>query len=106
MVKTCALSDAKPHGLKPREKSYQVFDGDGLYIEVATSGSKIWRVKKIVDGKVIRRSLGKYPSFDLKTAREKRVAFEAQLAKGLPDDALRLVTFGDLFAEWRKKTYV
>jgi hypothetical protein len=103
MPKTCALSDAKLRGLKPREKPYQVFNGKGLYIEVATSGSKIWRIQKTVNGKIIRRSFGKYPAVDLKTAREKRAAFEAQLAKGLSDGALRLVKFGDLFAEWRQK---
>jgi hypothetical protein len=80
MAKTCALSDVKLRGLKPRDKPYQVFDGGGLYVEVVPSGSKIWRIQKTVNGKVVRRSLGKYPAVDIKTAREKRASFEARLA--------------------------
>jgi integrase len=103
MLKICALSDAKIRGLKPREKPYQVFDGEGLYLEVASSGSKIWRIQKILNGKVIRRSFGKYPALDLKTAREKRVEFEALLAKGLLDNGPAISTFADLFNEWIAK---
>jgi integrase len=103
MTGTCAISDAKLRSLKPKEKPYQVFDGDGLYIQVTPSGSMLWRVQKCVNGKTIRRSLGKYPAVDLKTAREKRAAFEAQLAKGPVEDGPSILTFADLFAQWKAK---
>jgi hypothetical protein len=51
MAKTCALSGAKPRGVKPREKPCQIYGGDGLYVEAAPSGPKIWRVKKSTTGK-------------------------------------------------------
>ena len=30
---------------KPREKPYRLFDGRGLYLEVAPSGGRWWRFK-------------------------------------------------------------
>jgi hypothetical protein len=34
MAETCALSDNKLRGLKPGDKPYQIYDGDGLYVEI------------------------------------------------------------------------
>jgi len=59
--------------LKAREKRYEVFDGDnrnGLSVEVMPSGSKFWRGRFRIDGKVYRRSLGEFPAVGLKEARE------------------------------------
>jgi hypothetical protein len=33
MAKICAFTDAKPRGLKPSEKTYQIYSGDGLYLQ-------------------------------------------------------------------------
>lgn len=30
---------------KPKEKTYKMADGGGLYLEVTTKGSKYWRMK-------------------------------------------------------------
>ncbi|MDR0549951.1 MAG: Arm DNA-binding domain-containing protein [Deltaproteobacteria bacterium] len=38
MGKKCSITDAKLRSLKPKEKPYQIYDGDGLYIEVAPCG--------------------------------------------------------------------
>ncbi len=35
-----SLTDIKIKSLKPKEKPYKVFDGDGLYIYVTTKGIK------------------------------------------------------------------
>ena len=59
--------------LKAREKRYEVFDGgnrNGLSVEVMPSGSKFWRGRFRIDGKVYRRSLGEFPAVGLKEARE------------------------------------
>jgi hypothetical protein len=92
------LTSVKLRGLKPKEKQYQVFDGGGLYLEVSPNGSKLWRIQKRVNGKTHRISLGKYPAIDLKTAREKRAALEANLAKKVLTPSA-ITTFGDLFDE-------
>lgn len=36
---------------KPKEKPYKLSDGGGLYLEVATSGSRYWRLKYRYAGK-------------------------------------------------------
>lgn len=39
------LSDPKCEAAKPREKDYTLFDGQGLFLLVKKSGSKIWRIQ-------------------------------------------------------------
>ena len=39
------LTDVAIRALKPKDKAYRVFDGGGLYLEVAPSGSRLWRLK-------------------------------------------------------------
>jgi hypothetical protein len=40
-----ALTDIQLRNAKSKDKPYKLADGGGLYIEVALSGSKLWRVK-------------------------------------------------------------
>jgi integrase len=100
MTKVCLLSDAKIETFLPKDKSYRVFDSNGLYLEILPNGSKLWRVQKNVDNKVIRHSLGKYPELDLKTARKQWEIFEANID---PGNTLEITTFGDLFVKWKVK---
>ncbi|MCF6354309.1 MAG: Arm DNA-binding domain-containing protein [Candidatus Polarisedimenticolaceae bacterium] len=65
------LSDTAIRNAKPSDKSKKMFDGGGLYLEVAPSGGKWWRLKYRFDGKEKRLSLGVYPDVSLKNAREK-----------------------------------
>jgi len=51
-------------------KSIRLFDGRDLYLEVAESGSRWWRLKYRFAGKEKRLSLGVYPETSLKDARE------------------------------------
>jgi len=67
MLTTKELDHAKP-GPKP----YRLFDGLGLYIEIALTGGKYWRFKYTFLGKEKRLALGKYPEISLLEAREKR----------------------------------
>ena len=59
------------------------FDSGGLYIEVARSGSKLWRLKYRFNGKEKLLSLGKFPLISLKDARVKRDQAKALLAQGI-----------------------
>ncbi|MFY9329710.1 MAG: Arm DNA-binding domain-containing protein, partial [Georgfuchsia sp.] len=47
-------------------------DGGGLYLEVASNGSKRWFWKYMFDGKEKRLALGGYPKVMLKAARSAR----------------------------------
>jgi len=79
---------------KPKDKTYRLFDGGGMYLEVSPKGGKWWRLKYRFNGKEKRLSLGVYPEISLKDARERRTDAKRLLAddidpappnnKGLP----------------------
>ena len=56
---------------KPKDKSYKLYDGMGLFLEVSPKGHKWWRYKYRIDGKEKKFALGVYPEVSLKDAREK-----------------------------------
>lgn len=68
---------------KPGDKTKKMFDGGGLYLEVAPSGGKWWRFKYRFGGKEKRLSLGVYPDVSLKDARDRRDEARKLLAKGI-----------------------
>ncbi len=76
------LTMAEIRSARPREKTYKLFDGGGLYIEVTPTGGKLWRLKFRHDGRENRLALGAHPDTTLKLARERR------------DDARRLLAAG------------
>jgi len=90
-----AIRNAKP-GITPTgkttDKPYKMGDAGGLYLEVAPSGGKWWRLKYRHGGKEKRLSLGVYPDVSLKDARQRR------------DDARKLLANDVDPAENRKAT--
>lgn len=76
------LSDAGIKNAKPRAKPYKLADGSGMYLEVAPSGGKWWRLKYRFGGKEKRLSLGVYPDVSLKDARDRRDEARRLLAGG------------------------
>jgi integrase len=82
------LTDTAIKSFKPKNKPYRIFDGGGLYLEVAPTGGKWWRLKYRFGGKEQRISLGVYPNIGLKDARDKRDENRKLLANGVnPGDA-------------------
>lgn len=81
-----AIRNAKP-GITPTGKEtakpYKLGDTGGLYLEVAPSGGKWWRLKYRFDGKEKRLSLGVYPDVGLKDARARRDEARKLLADGV-----------------------
>jgi integrase len=67
-----ALSDLAIKTAKPGAKPIRLSDSGGLYLEVAPSGGKLWRLKYRFGGKEKRLALGKYPEVSLKDARDRR----------------------------------
>ena len=76
------LTDTTLRNAKPAEKAKKLFDGGGLYLEVAPGGGKWWRLKYRFGGKEKRLSLGVYPDVSLKGARERRDEARKLLANG------------------------
>jgi integrase len=83
------LTDAAVRNASPRSKSYKLSDARGLYLEIAPSGGKWWRLKYRFGGKEKRLSLGVYPDVGLKDAREKRGSARKQIAAGIDPGEVR-----------------
>jgi integrase len=78
------LTDTQVKNAKPKDKPYKLFDGGGLYLEVTTSGGKLWRMKyRKVDGKENRLAFGAYPEVTLSDARAKRTDARKLLSEGI-----------------------
>jgi hypothetical protein len=76
------LTEAAAKQAKPKEKSYRLPDGSGMYLEVMPTGSKYWRLKYRYNGKEKRLALGVYPTVTLSVAREKTRVAKVVLAEG------------------------
>jgi integrase len=85
MPKLCVpLTDTTIRNAKPREKTYTLGDGEGMYFEVMPNGTRFWRMAyRQPNGKNNRLTFGKYPEVSLAEARDKRLAARKQLAQGI-----------------------
>jgi len=85
MPKLCApLTDTAIRNAKPRDKTYTLGDGEGMYLEVMPNGTRFWRMAyRQANGKKNRLTFGKYPEVSLAEARDKRLAARKQLAQGV-----------------------
>ena len=70
----------KDKGIKP--KPYKLTDGDGLYLQVLTTGIKSFRRNYRYNGKQVTYTFGKYPAVTLAKARELNREVSALLADG------------------------
>ena len=84
-----SLSDSAIRALKPSSKDYTVADGKGLCLLIRTNGSKLWRYRYRVSGKMKVLALGAYPEVPLTDARRKRDNARIQLHDGLDPGAER-----------------
>jgi len=87
--KTTTLTDKEIKAAKAIDKSYKLFDGRGLYLEVTKKGKKWWRLKYRYRNKDKLISLGVYPSVSLADARMTREIMKAQIANGIDPAQLR-----------------
>ncbi|WP_099133552.1 tyrosine-type recombinase/integrase [Xenorhabdus ehlersii] len=74
---------------KPKEKTYKLADGGGLYLEITTRGSKYWRMKyyRPTDKKEDRLAFGVYPTVSLADARARRDEAKKLIAQGIDPKA-------------------
>ena len=77
-----ALTARQVETAKPKEKSYKLFDGGGLYLEVTAKGSRYWRMKYRFGGKEKRLAFGVFPIVTLAEVREMRNQAKKILAAG------------------------
>ena len=76
---------------KPKDKSYKMADGGGLYLEVSAKGSKYWRMKyrRPSDKKEDRLAFGVWPTVTLAEARTRRDEAKKLLAQGIDPKAVQ-----------------
>jgi hypothetical protein len=83
------LTDVQVRNTRPSEKPQKFFDGDGLFLLVATNGSRGWRFKYRFQGRQKMLSLGTHKEVPLKLARERREAARGLVAAGVDPSAER-----------------
>jgi integrase len=113
-----SLTDTAIKNAKPCQKPVRMFDGGGLYLEIAPSGGKLWRLKYRIEGKEKRLAFGVYPDVSLAQARERRDEARKLLANGFDPSIVKKAqkaerleraanTFGAVadrwFAVWKTK---
>ena len=84
-----ALTDTAVRLKNAGAKPEKLFDERGLYLLVAPTGGKWWRLKYRFEGKEKLLSLGTYPDTPLSKAREKRDEARRLIAEGIDPSAHR-----------------
>lgn len=108
------LTDIKIRQAKVGDKPTKLTDGNGLYLLVKPSGSKLWRYKYRIAGKENVFAIGEYPTISLQGARAARDDARELVKKGLhPSHARQEVlsarinegkaTFRAVSDEWLEK---
>jgi integrase len=76
------LKPATIDNAKPKDKRYDLTDGGGLVLEVMPSGTKAWRFKYHLNGKREKVTIGAYPAFTIKQARDRHEELRALVERG------------------------
>ncbi|ABI39848.1 phage integrase family protein [Shewanella sp. MR-4] len=110
---TTRLTDKEIKTAKPRDKEYNLFDGDGLRLRIKPNGSKQWILNyyKPTNRKRANLSLGKYPDLSLANARKLSLEARELIAQNIDPqdarkerqqevDAIHLHTFYNVAKEW------
>jgi integrase len=78
------LTESQIRALEPRATRYCVADGNGLVIEVMTTGSKIWRFRYTLNGKrQPLATIGDYRMISLRVARAKAQKYAEMVEQGV-----------------------
>lgn len=111
-----ALTEVAVRKAEPRERPYKMADEKGLFLYVAPTGLKSWRMKFRLHDKEKLLTFGPYPEVGLKAARDRRDVARAQLREHVDPsgarrrareakeeaqaEAARQVTFEDAARRW------
>jgi integrase len=89
---TKPLTDTEAKQAKPKEKEYNLADGQGLYLRVKPNGSKLWlfNYTRPYSKKRANLGLGQYPIVTLAKARESRRLNLELLSENIDPGAHRL----------------
>lgn len=86
-----SLSDTAIRAAKPGPKPIKLSDEKGLFLLVAPTGGKLWRMKYRIAGKEKKLALGRYPDVALKEARERCAEARKLISAGIdPSEKKRI----------------
>jgi integrase len=88
------LSDAAVRNAKAKAKPYKLADGEGLYLLVSTTGSRLWRMNYAFGGKQKTLAIGQFPAVKLAEARDHRAEAKRHLAAGVDPSAAKRLHLG------------
>ncbi|MDR1946039.1 MAG: integrase arm-type DNA-binding domain-containing protein [Desulfovibrio sp.] len=104
------LTNTAIRAVRPAEKPQKLFDGNGLFLFVAPSGLKSWRLKYYYHGTEKLLTLGQYPLLSLREAREKAADAKKTLGSGADPSTEKKIqaqktqnTFEAVAREWHDK---
>jgi len=100
---TNTLTDLQCRRAAPQDgRARKLFDGHGLYLYVAPTGAKAWRVAYRTAGKPQTATLGPYPLLSLAEARSRRDDIRRKLLDGLDVKARprKSIPFTDACAQY------
>lgn len=83
------LDDAQIRQAKPQTKSYKLTDGDGLYLQILPSGSRLWRKNYRHNGRQNTLAIGVFPKVSLADARLAAEEAQRKLDQGIDPSAQR-----------------
>ncbi|MCK9296124.1 MAG: tyrosine-type recombinase/integrase [Desulfobulbaceae bacterium] len=108
---TKLLSDTTIKAAKPKEKTYMLRDGGGLWLVVEPSGRRWWKLRVVFNKKENSFSIGDYLATSLARAREEQETIKRQIAAGIDPGLSRKLrnqdqsdnTFKAIAMEWLAK---
>ncbi len=83
------LTDREVKNAAARDKPYKMADAGGLYLYVAKTGLKSWRMKFVLHGKEKLLTFGPYPDIKLAEARDRRDAARRQIREHIDPSGAR-----------------
>ena len=101
------LTDREVRSLRPNGRPYKRADWGGLYLEVLTSGRRVWRHRFRRGGRQTTVTLGDYPTLSLAEARRRHAESRQSQIDGRPvptaAPAQVASSFAEVAAEWRRE---
>lgn len=76
------LTPTRLNNAKPKEKSYKLTDGGGLFVQIEPGGAKTWRYQYLLDGRRREVTIGRYPEIGVADARDRHAEYRAMVAIG------------------------
>ncbi|WP_118185724.1 tyrosine-type recombinase/integrase [Paraburkholderia phosphatilytica] len=77
-----SLTPAKLNAAKPKNSTYKLADGGGLFVRVSTAGTRTWCYAYTFGTKRREVTFGQYPEIGVKEARDRHLAARTKLANG------------------------